>query len=560
MVKKFEEVVNLAIKRGFFYRSSEIYQGKAGFYDYGSLGTILKRKIENLWRKYFLNLFDNIWEIEPCLLMDKNVFVASRHLELFYDPITECSKCKKRYRADKLIEEKLGIKAESLTIEEMNEIFKSRKIVCPECKSKLSEVKLFNLMFPVFVGVEYGNFLLKLKKIKDLFEKGNQKYVEEIKSLLEEYEKSLKNEVFLRPETAQGPYVNFPREIRINRNKLPLGLLVVGKAFRNEISPRQALLRLREFTQAELQIFFDKDYWKDEFEKVKNEKINVLLVEDRGKVEYKNMSLYEILKRKNLPEFYLYFAYKIWDFLVNVLEIPKERLRFFELDEKEKAFYNKYHFDIEVFLEDMGWVEIAGLHYRVIEIKREDIKKIEDKKVKEILNEILSDKESIEVGYDLYNHLVHSKDLGYVVYVKDKPLIPLELEISFGIDRLFFSILYLFYTYDEKNDRYVLKLPCKIAPIQVAIFPLLKKKELVEKALQIYEKLRGKLKTFYDDTGSIGKRYRRQDEIGTPFCITVDYQTLEDNTVTVRFRDSMEQIRISIDQLDNYLSKFFNIS
>ncbi len=663
---KFEKVVNLAERRGFFYKSCGIYGGKAGFYDYGSLGTALKRKLENLFRKFFYSLFDNVWEIEPCEIMHENVFRASKHLELFVDPVTECPNGH-RFRADKLIEEKLGIKAESLTIEEMNRIFEEGKIVCPECGSKLSKVKLFNLMFPIFVGVESGNLFLYLNELKKIFET-QEKYLKKLKeikynfetedglefiTLLKEvfekeelyllekdfivyifnedftkvlkydvlgrkayfyikdrdpkeiveknidkyenvdldkefekildkckeintnidfeelayniyksYKDVLENRMFLRPETAQGPYVNFPKEINFQRARLPLGLFVIGKAFRNEISPRQALLRLREFTQAELQIFFDLEDnpFDKEFEKVKDKKINVLLVEDREKgKDFFEKSLEE-LERRGYPKFYLYFLYKVQEFYLNVLKIPKERFRFFELSEEERSFYNKYHFDVEVYLDELGWVEVGGIHFRAIELKKEDLDKIKSKKVRKALEKVLENKEKVLVGYDLYNHLILSEDLGFIITKPDgRRILPVELELSFGVDRNIFALLYLAYTEEKVNNeiRIVLKLPEYLAPIEVAVFPLLSnKKELVEKAKEAYELLRKKgFRVYYDDSGSIGKRYRRQDEIGTPYCITIDYQTLEDNTVTIRFRDTMEQIRIDIKELPTKLKE-----
>jgi len=653
--KTLEEIANFAKRYGFFYPSCEIYGGKAGFYDYGSIGAKLKRKFEDIWRKYFGSLFDNIWEIEPTNIMHEKVFIASKHLELFNDPVTEC-KNGHRFRADKLIEEKLGTKADSLTIDQMNEIFRSGKIVCPECGKQLSDVRMFNLMFPIFIGPESGNMYLYLNELKEFYYKRNNiikviekrdptfvtedgyefiavlkeyfddrelyyiekdnifylfdkemknvmildtftrkatfylseklgninelvekykdldvemefekilekakpylKYTEEdladiIEDLARAFEESLKNRMFLRPETAQGPYVNFPQEIIIHRNKLPLGLMVIGKAFRNEISPRQLLLRLREFTQAELQIFFDIEEWSDEnfdkhfdWDEIKSKKLQILPVKYRDREPYIEKTIEDLHKELNLPKFYLYFMYKVQE-----LGIPKDRFRLYELDENERSFYNKYHFDVELYLDELGWIEVGGIHFRAIELKKEDVNKINNKKIRDLLLKVLGERDKILVGYDLYNHLILSEETGFILTKPDgRKILPVELELSFGIDRNIFALIWISYSKElvNKEERIVLRLKPYIAPIEVAVLPLLEsKKELVRKAKEVYNLLKD-FDVVFDSSGSIGRRYRRQDAIGTPFCITIDYQTLEDNTVTIRFRDTMEQIRVHI--------------
>ena len=541
-----DDLIRFAKENGFFYQSDLIYGGIAGFYNYGSIGTLLKRRYENIWREYFGKLFDNIWEIETNDIMHRDVFRASRHLELFNDPITECPNGH-RFRADKLIEEKLGIKAESLTIEKMNEIFSKGEVRCPIDNEKLSNVKLFNLMFPIFVGPEADLFLY-LEDVRKTRKVDNEK-------LIKSYENLLKNQMFLRPETAQGPYVNFPIEILIQRYRIPLGLFIIGKAYRNEISPRNALLRMREFTQAELQIFFDykNNPFNIEYEKVKKEKINVLLVKSREKnISYEELSLEEIRNLTGIPEFYLYFLYKVFYFFVNIVGIPKEKIRFYELSESEKSFYNMYHFDLEIYLDDLGWVENGGIHFRAIRLSEEILEKLDEDIRKELI-----DLKGELVGYDLFNHLVLSKNKGFILRRNDgSKYIPVELELSFGVDRNIFSILKTLLVND--GNRLVLKIPKYLAPIQIAVFPLLENKnEHIKIAKEIYERLRKKFKVYYDDSGRIGVRYKRQDEIGTPFCITVDDQTLIDNTVTVRYRDTKEQIRIKIDELESFFSKEF---
>ncbi|MCG2868310.1 MAG: His/Gly/Thr/Pro-type tRNA ligase C-terminal domain-containing protein [Candidatus Nanopusillus sp.] len=629
--------IKFFINRGFFYESQSIYGSRSGFYDYGSLGTLLKRRFENLWRIYFGKLFDNIYEIQPSEIMHKNTFIASRHLELFNDPIVEC-KNGHRFRADKLIEEKLNIRAESLTIEEMNKIFDEEKVVCPECGSKLSHVKLFNLMFPIYVGPVYDLFLileeikrkygflvdLLIKKYRKINEKelnyiiknylknkklysinlNNEKYIfdenkeiiikikddeyyiypenieikeedinyleilnnaEEIKidfninelyNLIKSYIELKNNEMFLRPETAQGPYVNFPNEIIINRYRLPLGLYVIGKAFRNEISPRNVLLRMREFTQAELQIFFDyyNNPFENEFEFYKDKYINVLLVKDRDKkLPYIEKSLEEIYNETKIDKFYLYFLYKVFEFYINILKIPKERIRFYQLSDNEKSFYNMYHFDIEIYLDEIGWTEVGGIHFRVLKFNREIINKVDEEIRKDVENLFIGDE--IYVGYDLWNHFILSKDRRFILTRPNgSKFIPVELELSFGVDRNIFSLLLINY------DGRILRLPDYLSPIQIAVFPLLENNEnMVKVAKEIYNKLRKKFDVYYDDSGRIGIRYKRQDEIGTYYCITVDDQTLKDNTVTVRFRDTKEQIRININDLEKFFEEKFDI-
>ncbi|MGC9132787.1 MAG: His/Gly/Thr/Pro-type tRNA ligase C-terminal domain-containing protein [Nanopusillaceae archaeon] len=632
-------LIKFAKEKGFFYESGEIYGGKSGFYDYGSLGTLLKKRFENIWRLYFGKLFNNIYEIQPSEIMNKGVFVASKHLELFNDPIVECRNGH-RFRADKLIEEKLGIKAESLTIEDMNNIFSQGKIVCPECGERLSNVKLFNLMFPIFVGPESDLFLYledlkrmfgilneledkKYKKIdeegvsyiyvkylkdKELFaiNKENTTYIfdkdkkiiikydsisneyfiypedleidkeeinyleemfeklkyidlkfdlDDLKEIIDKYNRLMNNEMFLRPETAQGPYINFPIEFIINRYRLPLGLYVIGKAFRNEISPRNALLRMREFTQAELQIFFDyyNNPFEKEFELYKDQYINVLLAKDRDKnVQFIEKSLKEIYEETGIDKFYLYFLYKVFVFYTKVLKIPKERIRFYQLADNEKSFYNLYHFDLELYLDEVGWTEVGGIHFRVLKFKPDIIEKV-DKEIREDVMKLFVGKDEIYVGYDLWNHFILSKDRRFIATREDgSKFIPVELELSFGVDRNIFSLLGIFY------DN-ILKLPEYLSPIQIAVFPLLEKNENhVKIAKEIYEKLRKKFDVYYDESGRIGTRYRRQDEIGTPYCITVDDQTLKDNTVTIRFRDTKEQIRVNINELENYFKEKFN--
>lgn len=480
---KSEAIMDICMRRGFLFPSAEIYGGVAGLWDYGPLGTRMKNSWENLWRKHFLSLSPNFHEISTTNILSKEVFEASGHLESFNDALAECSSCHSRFKADQLIEENLKISSEGMNLEEINKAIKDNNLKCPQCGGDLS-AKFFNLMFRLELGAG-----------------------ESIK------------EAYLRPETAQGAYLAFKRSFKTLRNKLPLGLAIIGKAFRNEISPRQGFYRLREFHQAELQIFFDPDKVNEheDFESVKDKKLRIYSMEDRGK------NIREVkCKDLDLPKFYLYYMTKIQDFYLETLELPRDMFRFRELNEKEKAFYNKIHWDFELNIESLGgFKEMGGIHYRT--------------------------------DHDLSGHQKLSKE-NLMINVDGKKFIPHVLELSFGGDRNLWALLDLGY---EKGERTVLKLPKNVAPYYCAVFPLMKKEELIKKAKEVYKLLSNEFSIMYDDTGSIGKRYRRQDEIGTPYCITIDYDTLDDDTVTLRDRDSMGQERVRIDKIMETLNKKF---
>ncbi|MEK6899783.1 MAG: glycine--tRNA ligase, partial [Nanoarchaeota archaeon] len=374
-----QDLATFCKKKGFVYPSSEIYGGLAGLYDYGHLGTKLKRNFENLWRNYFLSLDDNFMEIEGANIMHENVFRASGHLENFSDPVVNCSKCDFSERADHFVQSKTKQRAEGLSPEELTELIDKHHIICPKCGQKLKPVSVLNMMFPLQMGI------------------------------------SKTNRGFLRPETAQTPFVNFKVQYELQRKKLPLGLAVVGKAYRNEISPRNFMLRQREFTQAELQIFFNPaklDQHK-QFELVKNYKIRTLLISDRQKNQVIERTAQELVAA-GLPKFYVYHMAKIQQFYFDVLGIPKEKFRFFELDDKERAFYNKFHFDMEIELEEFGFTEVGGLHYRT--------------------------------DHDLQGH---EKVSGQKMEIFDEEsgskFIPHVLELSFGVDRNVYSLLDLSY-------------------------------------------------------------------------------------------------------------------
>ena len=476
----YEKLQELLLKRAIVYPNSEPHGPVAGFYDYGSVGSEIKRRLENEWRSFFLSLGDNFHEIDSSLIMPQSVFKASGHLDHFNDPVAECGKCKTQVRADHLLEEFLGEKFEGLSAEELNALIKKHKAVCPKCKSAFKDIESFTLMFPLSAGAGEN-----------------------------------KKTVYLRPETAQGPFTAYKREFRANRERLPLGLAIIGKAFRNEISPRQLVIRAREFTQAELQIFFDpKDTPDVDYNSIKKKKVLFALP---GKKE-KSVTIDEIKKLTKMPEFLLYYLAKDWEFM-EYMGLGKY-LRLAQLSEEEKAFYNKYHLDLEVKMPSFDkWVEVAGFHYRT--------------------------------DHDLKGH---QKVSGQKMLVPGKDYNPHVLELSFGIDRLVFALLDT--SLKEGKDGWYFALPPRIAPFDAGVYPLVNKEGLPEKARAVFQTLRdGGIKVFFDSGGSIGRRYARADEIGVPFGVTFDFDSLKDGAVTVRDRDTQKQDRVKITDLSGYLWK-----
>ena len=506
-----QDLATFAKKKGFIYPSSEIYGGLAGFYDYGHLGTMLKHNFQNVWRKFFLDLNQNFYEIETANIMHKNVFKASGHLENFADPIVHCAKlaknknCDWSARADHLLEEHTKQRAEDLTSEQLTTAIKKADLKCPECNSELQDVETMNMMFPVNLGV------------------------------------GSKGSGYLRPETAQSPYVNFKAQYELQRKKLPMGLALIGRAYRNEISPRNLTIRLREFTQAELQIFFNPNLIEEheDFESIKDVKIQTLLLEDRKTNKIVQRSASELVTKHNLPKFYIYHLVKIQEFYLNHLKIPKTHIRFYQLNDKEKAFYNKFHFDIEADLNTHGWTEIGGLHYRT--------------------------------DHALSGHQKVSKTKMEIFDEQSKQkFIPHVLELSFGVDRNVYTLLDLNYQKDQKENKDargndVLNLPKSVTPFTAAVLPLVKNKQpITNKAKEVLKLLKdNNVKTFYDEVSSIGRRYARADEAGIKYAITIDFDTLaldEDSdpklkdTVTVRDRNTSEQTRVKITDLIKEIS------
>ncbi|MDP3734491.1 MAG: glycine--tRNA ligase [Nanoarchaeota archaeon] len=491
-----EQLASFFKKKGFIYPSSEIYGGLAGFYDYGHTGTLLKKNFENLWKNYFLKLNDNFFEIETANIMHEKAFKASGHLDNFIDPVINCSKCDFSDRADHFIRQELEQNVEGFSPEQLTALIQKHNLQCPTCKSHLKPVTVMNMMFPVNLGI--GG----------------------------------KHKAYLRPETAQSPYVNFKLQYELQRKKLPLGLALIGRAYRNEISPRNLTLRQREFTQAELQIFFNpqKINLFPLFEAVKDYKLQTLLVEDRPLHTVVERTAEQLVEGYHLPQFYVYHLVKIQQFYIDVLKIPPSKFRLYQLNDLEKAFYNKYHFDLEVELTEFGFTEMGGLHYRT--------------------------------DHDLRGHQEISKEKMEIFDEEsNSKFIPHVLELSFGVDRHVYMLLDQSYDDDAQRGNVIMHFSPSLAPFFCAVFPLVRNKpELVALAEEIYADLNTHFSCFYDPTSSIGRRYARADEIGVPYCITVDFDSLENDTVTIRDRETTQQRLVKRSELASMLSTLYRSS
>jgi glycyl-tRNA synthetase len=479
----YEEIMKLALERGFYFPSCEIYaDAPAGFWEYGPRGVNMKNKFIDLWRRELVRR-DGMMEIDGSQIMSKSVFIASGHINNFTDPIVKCSKCKSIFRADRYITEKIGEDIhEGMTNEEMDVIIKKHDLKCANCNGELDAVKRFNMMFKVNIG-------------------------------------PAQEEAYLRPETCQTIFVDFARIFKTMRGKLPLGIAQVGKSFRNEIAPRQGLLRLREFYQAEIEVFCNPQKLNDlpRFEEIKNTTLR--LYDGTSSIE---LTADEGVRKELLPNKLVAYYLALLNEFYAKTGIDMKRTRFRRLTNTEKAFYSTIAFDFEVET-STGWLELVACNYR-------------------------SD-------YDLHGHASTSKQNLEVIDPSDqKKVLPHVFELSMGIDRSIFTILEHSYFEDkEHNDRIVLKLKPYLAPVLLGILPLMTKDGLREKAQKIYSELKREFDTFYDESGSIGRRYRRLEEIGTPFAVTVDKITMEDDTITVRYRDTMQQERIKISQLPLFL-------
>lgn len=453
-----DKLVALAKNRGFVFPGSEIYGGLANTWDYGPLGVELKNNVKAAWWKKFVKESPYNVGVDCAILMNPTTWQASGHLGGFSDPLMDCKECKSRHRADNLVEDylkkkKINQNVATLSNEELEDLIEKYKITCPVCgKHNFTKIRKFNLMFKTFQGVN----------------------------------EDTANTIYLRPETAQGIFVNFKNVQRTSRKRVPFGIAQIGKSFRNEITPGNFTFRTREFEQMELEFFCKPgtdlewfDYWKN----------------------FCTQWLYD-------------------------LGIKKENLKLRDHDKTELCFYSKATTDFE-FLFPFGWGELWGVADRT--------------------------------DYDLSQHMkTSSKDLSYIDPITNEKYIPYVIEPSLGVDRMVLAFLCNAYEeeqIDENDSRVVLKLHPALAPIKVAVLPL--QKQLNEKAEEVFKIISANYNCEFDTSGSIGKRYRRQDEIGTPFCITVDFESLENDTVTIRERDTMCQTRVNISELKNYLQKAF---
>ena len=458
--KSMDKIVDLCKSKGFVYPGSEIYGGLANTWDYGPLGVELKNNIKKAWLKKFVQENKYNVGLDSAILMNPQTWVASGHIGGFSDPLMDCKECKTRHRADNLIEDFDGTNVVGWSNEQMTDYIRDHEICCPNCgKSNFTDISQFNLMFKTFQGVT----------------------------------EDTKSELYLRPETAQGIFVNFSNIQRTTRKKIPFGVAQVGKSFRNEITPGNFIFRVREFEQMELEFF---------------------------------------CKPGTDLEWFEYWRSFCRNFLIS-LGLKEENLRLRDHSPEELCFYSKATTDFE-YLFPFGWGELWGVADRT--------------------------------DYDLTQHIKTSgKSLEYFDPETNEKYIPYVIEPSLGVERLFLSIVTEAYDEEElistdkngnekKEIRTVMRLHPALAPYKAAVLPLVKK--LTPKAEEVFEMLSKKFMVTFDETGTIGKRYRRQDEIGTPFCITYDFDTLEnDGCVTVRDRDTMEQERIRIEELENYLNK-----
>lgn len=564
MSDKYEFLVELGKRRGFFWQSFEVYGGSGGFIDLGPLGVGLKRKIESKWRELFVKRQGFIEVLTP-VIMPSKVFEASNHLEHFKDPIVECLKCGRKYRADQLINEATGIEAEGLNLTELKKIINEKNIRCLECGGKLSEPEYFTTMFKTNIG-PYSDAI-----------------------------------GYARPETAQGIFINFKRLYEVAREKLPLGVAQIGLALRNEVSPRQGPIRLREFTLMEVEVFFDSENPScNFFSKFKDEALRLLPIELRLK-NIQNpikISAVEALNKGYIKTEWLAYFMVLSKIFLSQLGIPEEKQQFKEKLPQERAHYSIQTYDHEVFLDRWGWVEVAGIAYRSdydlsrhMEYSKVDFKvfkaynKPEVKKVRivkplpeaikksfgegadkifrilssvtpEIVEKSFKEKGFLEVeGFKIYP--THIQLIEKQVKETGRKFIPHVVEPSFGVERLIYAVME--YSYSKVKDRIVMKIPKDLAPLQIGVFPLVSKEELTKKAWEIYLKLLNEgFDVYYDDEGSIGRRYARADEAGVPIAITIDRQTLIDDTVTLRDRDSWKQIRVKSINIEEKLRKYFN--
>lgn len=549
------QIMEMLVRRGFIWQSFEIYGGMAGFIDYAPLGNGLRRRIENLWRDFFV-VNERSVEIDTPTIGIEDVFIASGHAEGFTDVAIECVECGRVFRADHYVKEKLNLEVDP-TIEVVKSVIEEFDLRC-ECGGKFREPEHFNLMFETRIGPG----------------KGKRGY--------------------LRPETAQGIFIAFKRLSDYFRHKLPFGVAQIGRAYRNEISPRQGVIRLREFNQAELEFFCHPGEKKHpDFHKYADDVVTLV---DKFDKEHR-ITLREAVEKGIIAhELLAYFIGKTRRFLL-AAGIKEEKLRFRQHRDDERAHYAVDCWDAEVLL-SYGWIEIVGIADRSdydlsrhAKFSKEDLSvfvpydkpvKVRKKKIianlaklgpvfKDKAKKIAEELSKLESAGDEVKVVIDGEEISvtsefYEVReveeeIHGERVVPHVIEPSFGLDRITYAVLEHAFDVDhvDGEERKVLRLKRYLAPVQVAVLPLLSKDRFIEEAEKIAEQLRESgVYTELDVTGSIGRRYRRYDEIGTPFCITVDHQTFEDGTVTIRDRDSTSQIRISKDSVVSVVKELLN--
>src|SRR5213594_478515 len=548
----------VARRRGFFWSSFEIYGGMSGFLDLGPLGVGLKRLITDSWRSLFLHPHGFV-EVSTPIITPYKLLEASGHVENFKDPITECTQCHRRFRADHLVKEQTGTETEGLSLEQLGELMRSKGVKCPECGGVLGAPQYFMTMFKTSVG-PFGE-----------------------------------DPAYGRPEAAQGIFVNFRRISEVMRERFPLGVAQVGTVLRNEISPRQGPIRLREFTIMDFELFFDPEKPECPYiDEVKEDKLQIITEETRkkGKEHSVSSTAGEALRSGVIKTSWTAFFMALSKRFLEQLGIDGENQRFFEKLAGERAHYSKQTFDLEIKLDKLGWTEVAGFAYRTdYDLKRhmeatgQDMRVFKpyskplEKKIRKIvvrhdaLRETFGDETGrvaaalsrvdldaltaghsgkVSVGgYEIPAGCFEVKES--IVKESGSKLVPHVVEPSFGVERLIYATLE--YSMKMREDRLVLSLPFYLAPVQASVYPLVNRDGLPERAGEVYQSLLSSgIRAEYEEAGSIGRRYARADEAGIPLGVTVDYDTLKNHTVTLRDRDSWTQIRVSVNQLESTIA------
>ncbi|MEK6849253.1 MAG: glycine--tRNA ligase [Nanoarchaeota archaeon] len=489
-----DEMASFCKRKGLVFPSSEIYGGLTGFFDYGPLGVELKNNLKAAWWKFFVHDREDVVGIDGSIISHPKVWEASGHLANFDDVMVECLKCHERQRADVLVEDVLHLPTAGLKADGLTKLIKEHKVKCPKCKGDLGDAKPFNMMFQTFIGPI----------------------------------PSKEATAYLRPETAQNIFVDFKGVVDTARLKLPFGIAQMGKSFRNEIAPRNFLFRCREFEQMELEYFIhpDKTNQCPFIGEVQNHKLFVysahMQVEKKAHAE---MSINECLKNNIITtQWHAYWLAKAHQWFISLgADATKFRIRQHVSD--EKSHYSLDTWDLEYEF-PFGWKELQGMANRT--------------------------------DYDLKQHMKHSgKDLSLFDEETKQKVVPhVVAEPSQGVDRAFLVFLYNAYHDDKKRGNVVLKLHPKLSPFKVGVFPLLSNRdEITAKAREVFQTVRSEFPAMYDRSGSVGRRYARMDEMGTPYCVTIDFETLADNSVTIRDRDTTEQRRVKIVELKDVLRK-----